>query len=232
MARQSQENKMLRKVRTMRYFVDAAREIIAADGVEGITIRSVSAKAGYSSGSLYEYFENVDQLIAFVAIDNIYGFLEDLAEHVTDDVDPLELYMLLWHYFSHYAFQNPAMYEKVALFYGTDILSSLEEYNQLFPQRNEGLPALIYDSFFAVEKTNRDHSILLKCVQKGYFSQDEIKEISHMVNAGFLGYLKLCSTAVENIDTESFMRMLRAIFLFYNPNLASVIDGISFPDIS
>jgi len=44
-------------------FANAAIRLIARDGFEGVTMRSVASEAGLSYGSLFHYFESKDQLL-------------------------------------------------------------------------------------------------------------------------------------------------------------------------
>jgi len=49
-----------------RKFADAAIRLIARDGLEGMTMRAVSAEAGLSYGSLFHYFASKDELLMLV----------------------------------------------------------------------------------------------------------------------------------------------------------------------
>lgn len=229
MASQKQENKALRKMRTMRYFIDATREIIETKGVEGVTIRDVAAKAGYSSGSIYEYFESIDQLIAFATIDSINDFLSETASHIGEDTDPLECYLITWYFFAVYAFEKPALYEKVVLLYGTNIITFLNDYYHLFPNEQGDYPSLLKRSFFVPDRGERDNSILLQCAKKGYLNEKDIGEIARMVNAGFLGCLKYRRSQSEGFDSKLFIKMIRVILIGYNPELCSILDRIVLP---
>ena len=42
---------------------DAARELAEEEGLRGITARRIADKIGYSAGTLYNVFENLDDLI-------------------------------------------------------------------------------------------------------------------------------------------------------------------------
>ena len=44
-------------------FAKAAMDLIAAHGLEGVTMRAVAAEAGLSYGSLFHYFESKDDLL-------------------------------------------------------------------------------------------------------------------------------------------------------------------------
>ena len=44
-------------------FIGAAMRLIAAEGLEGVTMRAVAAEAGLSYGSLFHYFDSKDDLL-------------------------------------------------------------------------------------------------------------------------------------------------------------------------
>lgn len=47
-----------------RHILDAARRVIAAQGLAGASTRAIAAEAGVSGGTLYNYFDNHTQLLA------------------------------------------------------------------------------------------------------------------------------------------------------------------------
>jgi AcrR family transcriptional regulator len=57
------ERKEIKKERTKRYFLDAAKEIIGAEGVANLTTKKIGEKAAYSYASIYNYFENFNDLV-------------------------------------------------------------------------------------------------------------------------------------------------------------------------
>ena len=50
-------NKDIQTERLLRYFLDAAKNIIKSEGLDALTVRSVADKAGYSYGTLYNYYK-------------------------------------------------------------------------------------------------------------------------------------------------------------------------------
>ena len=64
----NRKNSELKKKRIMNFFMDAAEKIARKDGIENLSIRNIADEAGYNSATLYNYFENLDQLIAFVVV--------------------------------------------------------------------------------------------------------------------------------------------------------------------
>ena len=51
--------------------LDAAREIAEEKGLRGVTARRIAAKIGYSAGTLYNIFENLDDLIAHLNVSTL-----------------------------------------------------------------------------------------------------------------------------------------------------------------
>ncbi|WP_293369152.1 TetR/AcrR family transcriptional regulator [Nevskia sp.] len=69
--------------------IDAAGEVVARDGLEALTTVRVAARAGVSVGSLYQYFDNKNMLVAAL-MDRVNGDLiaavdQVAAQHVGDD---------------------------------------------------------------------------------------------------------------------------------------------------
>ncbi len=52
-----------KRSRVKLYFLQAAKEIIALEGVDGVTVRKVADVAGYSYPTLYSYFEDLNELL-------------------------------------------------------------------------------------------------------------------------------------------------------------------------
>lgn len=75
------DRKILKKERVARYFLDAAKEIILAEGFAALTTKKVGDKAAYSYASIYNYFENFNELACLA--------LEELASACADRVRQL-----------------------------------------------------------------------------------------------------------------------------------------------
>lgn len=72
------ERKQIKKDRTKRYFLDAAKEIIRAEGIACLTTKKIGEKAAYSYASIYNYFANFNELVC--------QCLEELAAEVAERV--------------------------------------------------------------------------------------------------------------------------------------------------
>ena len=139
----SQNNKLLRKQRVMRYFIDAAKELANESGIESITIRSVAERAGYNSASLYNYFESLDQLLAFTSIDLMYDWLSDLAKIEETDFDVMTRYIMGWENFAEHSAANPEGYAYAYVTAPEDeITKYFESYREAFPTHFPTFPKI------------------------------------------------------------------------------------------
>lgn len=85
---------------------EAAVSVLAAHGVERMTMDRVAAAAKMAKGSLYNYFESKEELLRFVHNKTVAPVLEDLGEIVGRDLPAtkkleLHLSMLLKHSAEH-----------------------------------------------------------------------------------------------------------------------------------
>ncbi|MFZ5367032.1 MAG: TetR family transcriptional regulator [Spirochaetota bacterium] len=76
--------KDIQKERVRRYFLDAAKEIIIAEGVSSVTAKKVGERAAYSYASIYNYFENQNALICEAVEEIAKECAEWVAGHLED----------------------------------------------------------------------------------------------------------------------------------------------------
>ncbi len=85
----STDRKDIKRQRTMKYFLEAAKEIIENEGVENVTVRKVADMAGYSYPSLYSYFEDLNELLWEVKSFMILSMVEALQKTEVLPVDDI-----------------------------------------------------------------------------------------------------------------------------------------------
>ena len=73
-------NKELQEQRMKEYFVQATKEIITAEGIKALSVRSIAEKAGYSFATLYNYFKDVKELI-FYCVEEFASECRDYVEN-------------------------------------------------------------------------------------------------------------------------------------------------------
>src|SRR6056297_1738030 len=100
----------IKKKRTLKYFIEATKEVILDKGIENVTIRNVANRAGYNSATIYNYFDNYKQLIFFASLDFLSNYIQAMPDYIADGEDEVEKFILMWECFCKYSFETPQIY--------------------------------------------------------------------------------------------------------------------------
>ena len=94
-----------RHLRTKDAILDAARQIIAADGVANLSMRGIAQQIDYSPAGLYEYFGSKDEIIAAVCMQGAERLYHNMAV-VGSDLAPTEYLVELGLAYIDFALKN------------------------------------------------------------------------------------------------------------------------------
>lgn len=78
--------------------MSAARDIVQKDGLRALTARSIAASIGYSPGTLYNLFENLDELELHVNASTLDALYEACQQEKRTGDPEADLNRLLGHY--------------------------------------------------------------------------------------------------------------------------------------
>lgn len=122
--------------RTREAILEAAREVLAQDGKEGLSVARVAQRAGVNRGTAYQHFQTREQLIEATAAwvsDNLYrSVFGDPALAGTQPVETINIESVNTH-LAEFAMENPEI-GRVWLF---EVLSSRRPANDLFWRQYE-----------------------------------------------------------------------------------------------
>ena len=62
------------------YFIQATKDILKGEGIQGISVRNIADQAGYSYATLYNYFKDIHDLVFLC----VYDFQEECRQFVHD----------------------------------------------------------------------------------------------------------------------------------------------------
>jgi len=96
--------------------LDAAGRLVAAEGVEGLTIRAVAQAVGYSAGALYEYFDSKEAILTSLYFDGSDGLgvqCERAVAELPASADAIQAFHALGHAYRSYALSHPELYRLV-----------------------------------------------------------------------------------------------------------------------
>lgn len=108
---QKMKNKELQDSRMRQYFIDATKQILKGEGIQGVSVRNIAAQAGYSFATLYNYFRDVNDLV-FLCIIDFQKECEEWVEEKTNDLpqgrDRLKAVIKAW---MGYFIEYPGIFE-------------------------------------------------------------------------------------------------------------------------
>ncbi|WP_192929661.1 TetR/AcrR family transcriptional regulator [Alkaliphilus serpentinus] len=178
----------LQKQRIMRFFIDAAKEIIKTEGIKNITARRVGETAGYSYATIYNYFKDMNTLLTYCAFD----FLEDCYEHVItfkDDKWDCKEQLIIYNieFFKYFA-ENPEIFKLVYL---EDLGKIPEELS-----KRPSISRLILDN-------------LNESSKKGYLQKNSIDLLLELMGASIHGKLLFyLNRPNENQDLDFVLQVI------------------------
>ncbi len=92
--------------------LDAARNIVLKKGLSGLTTRGIAKEIGYTVGSLYQVFDNVDQLIEQLNIETI-DHVRSMCDQLDLDGDAANSLRKLSHLYIEFTRKNPQLWNAV-----------------------------------------------------------------------------------------------------------------------
>lgn len=136
-----EKRKIIQKNRMWHYFVDAAVEIIETEGIDKITIRKVADKAGFTSSTVYNYFDELSHLVFFAAMRFTKDYIEDLPNYLDKGSNTIEKWMYSWECFCKYTFERPKIYSLIFINnLGSAPKDLLDHYYEVYKDDLLGLP--------------------------------------------------------------------------------------------
>lgn len=202
------------KKRAISSFVSATEKIMKEEGINKVTIRKVSDLAGYSSATIYSYFENIDHLIMFSSLKFLDEFILAIPQYTKECKNSLEVYRALWKAFAHYAFKRPEIFQ-VMFFSKVDkkMDNFYTEYYCIYPISDEGYPKDIQDMLRGTNIYNRNELLMKQAVEDGFISReskDEINEMSIFIFESILHRVHL-GELTSDVAENKFMNYLNRI---------------------
>lgn len=203
----------IKKKRILKAFIQSVRTVINEEGIEKVTIRKIAKMAGYNSATIYNYFENLNQLKFFGAISFLDDYVNAIPFYLNKSDDTLEQFLLIWRCFVKHSFENPKIY--YAIFtenIGDNSENLFKKYYQLFPDELENIPKK-YIPMLLESKLSKRCSVHIKpCIEEGYFSTETAYKVDERIRLMYHGMLSLMVKNRFNYShdkaTEVFMNYI------------------------
>ena len=182
--------KLLQKRRTVRYFIDAVKQIQEEEGLDSVNIRKVADIAGYNSATIYNYFDNLEHLIFFASMEYFREYIEELPLRLKDKTDSLERYRIIWDCFLMHAFRYPNNYYAIFLAKeGERTRDYIDDYYRLYPLDKSKMSEDIKAMMSERDLFSRGNITARECIKQGYFSEKEGYVVNDIITYVFESFL-------------------------------------------
>lgn len=204
----------IKQKRVMIYFITSARDLINTAGPENLTVRKIAAAAGYNSATLYNYFEDMEELVVFASIGHLSKYIDNLGKVLKPHMNARQRYRTIYEVFSRACFQRPEMFYN--LFYGKykrKLENVISVYYELFPDELGAHQGEILQMLTRGEIAERDKAIMPSLVAKGFVAPENVEQTVTLVTRMFQAYLydawmkyedksveEWCETVMETFD--------------------------------
>lgn len=215
--------KTIRQLRMMSYFIDAAQEIIEDEGIDAVTIRKVSQKAGYNSATLYNYFENLNHLTFFASMKYLQYYSMSLPSYIKETHDAKETYLNIWEAFCYNSFNKPQIYNAIFFNeYSESIDKIVEEYYEIYPANFDDNYGEVASMIMKGDIYDRNKVLLELCAKEGFIKEEDVDEINEISLLVYQGVLKriLNNLADDPVHTlvKKTLKYLKKVFEGYELN--------------
>lgn len=197
-----------RHQRTQQAIIDAARQIIREDGVNGLSIRAIAERIDYSPAGLYEYFGSKEEIVTAVCAQGMKRFAQRLKQ-VDQSLAPEEYLLELGLAYIDFAVRSPDFF--LLMFTTVPLINSTN-------------PTLGEDDRLRAELAENDaFAILLRgvqrCIDDGVFHEQPSFGSLEMAYASWTGVHGIAMLRVTGSgyfpfnNTAIDRKVLRANFL-------------------
>ena len=203
----------IKQKRVMIYFITAAKELIESEGVEKLTVWKAAAAAGYNSATLYNYFEDMEELVIFASMGYLKQYIVDLENTLEDSMNALERYRTIYKVFGKTCLKRPEIF--YYLFYGKykkKLKNVISIYYELFPDELGHHDDDIIKMLTQGEIMERDRAIMPSLVEQGFVAEENVNQTVVLMTRMFQSYLYDAWQGHDTRQIEEQMKLVMETF--------------------
>ena len=205
----------IKKRRVMMYFIEATQDLILNEGIENLSIKKIADKAGYNTATIYNYFEDLEELILYSSIDYLKIYLKDLRNEISSDMKAIEIYRTIYKVFVHHSFEKPEIFH--TLFFGKysyKLEKIIKKYYEIFPDDITGQTDITKSVLVEGNIHNRDLPVIKQMIKEGSILEEEAPYIMEAIVRIHQSYLENILQQREKISLEEHKIKFFKIFDF------------------
>ena len=181
----------IKKRRVMMYFIEATQELILNEGIENLSIKKIADTAGYNTATIYNYFEDLEELILYSSIDYLKIYLKDLKSEINSNMKAIEMYETIYKVFVHHSFEKPEIFH--TLFFGKysyKLEKIIKKYYEIFPDDITGQTDITKSVLVEGNIHNRDLPVIKQMIKEGSILEEEAPYIMEAIVRIHQSYLE------------------------------------------
>ncbi|WP_339005685.1 TetR/AcrR family transcriptional regulator [Fusobacterium animalis] len=205
----------IKKRRVMMYFIEATQELILNEGIENLSIKKIADTAGYNTATIYNYFEDLEELILYSSIDYLKIYLKDLKSEINSNMKAIEMYETIYKVFVHHSFEKPEIFH--TLFFGKysyKLEKIIKKYYEIFPDDITGQTDITKSVLVEGNIHNRDLPVIKQMIKEGSILEEEAPYIMEAIVRIHQSYLENILQQREKISLEEHEIKFFKIFNF------------------
>ena len=208
----------IKKRRVMMYFIEATQELILNEGIENLSIKKIADTAGYNTATIYNYFEDLEELILYSSIDYLKIYLKDLKSEINSNMKAIEMYETICKVFVHHSFEKPEIFH--TLFFGKysyKLEKIIKKYYEIFPDDITGQTDITKSVLVEGNIHNRDLPVIKQMIKEGSILEEDAPYIMEAIVRIHQSYLENILQQREKISLEEHkIKFCRFLFIkFY-----------------
>ncbi|WP_342471513.1 TetR/AcrR family transcriptional regulator [Metasolibacillus sp. FSL H7-0170] len=126
-------NKIIQTKRMYNIFIDATCDIISNEGIKNVTARKIADLSGYTSSTIYNYFDELSHLIFFAAMKFLEPYNAELEDSLKKAKNAEEKFYITWEIFCKHSFNNPDIFYAIFISnLGTDPNELINRYYEIY----------------------------------------------------------------------------------------------------
>ena len=206
----------IKKRRVMMYFIEATQELILNEGIENLSIKKIADTAGYNTATIYNYFEDLEELILYSSIDYLKIYLKDLKSEINSNMKAIEMYETIYKVFVHHSFEKPEIFH--TLFFGKysyKLEKIIKKYYEIFPDDITGQTDITKSVLVEGNIHNRDLPVIKQMIKEGSILEEDAPYIMEAIVRIHQSYLENILQQREKISLEEHKIKFFKIFNFF-----------------
>ena len=117
-------------------FIESTCEIIKEEGIKQVTARKIGDRAGYTSSTIYNYFDELSHLVFFAAMNFLESYNDELENSLISAKSAREKFFITWEVFCRHSFHNPDIFYAVFVSdLGIDPNELIKRYYQIYENK-------------------------------------------------------------------------------------------------